>query len=133
VGMDVYGKNPTSEVGEYFRASVWSWYPILDRVAETGVLPAEMVERMGSNDGAGPDAVLAGVLADALDAMVRGLSDDGVVVSTEDNTERGTAAVVFGLMSALSGSTVGADFSTSVGHLREFAAFCRASGGFEVC
>ena len=75
---------------------------------------------------------LVGLLADALDAMVRGLSDDGVVVSTENNTERGTAAVVFGLMTALSGSTAGADFSTSVAHLREFAAFCRASGGFEV-
>jgi hypothetical protein len=130
--MDVYGKNPTSEAGTYFRASVWSWYPILDLIKSTGVLPAEMVEQMGYNDGAGPDAVLAGVLADALEAAVRGADADGVLLSTEDNTERGTAAAVFGLMAMLSGSTAGADFSTDVAHLREFVGFCRASGGFEV-
>src|SRR4051812_45074191 len=28
MGMDVYGKKPTSEDGRYFRANVWSWRPI---------------------------------------------------------------------------------------------------------
>ena len=28
MGMDVYGRAPTSESGEYFRANVWSWHPI---------------------------------------------------------------------------------------------------------
>jgi hypothetical protein len=28
MGMDVYGRNPTSEAGKYFRANVWSWRPI---------------------------------------------------------------------------------------------------------
>lgn len=28
MGMDVYGKNPTSEKGEYFRNNVWYWRPL---------------------------------------------------------------------------------------------------------
>lgn len=28
MGMDVYGKNPTTKEGEYFRANIWSWRPI---------------------------------------------------------------------------------------------------------
>lgn len=32
MGMDVYGKNPSSEAGKYFRASVWVWRPLADFV-----------------------------------------------------------------------------------------------------
>jgi hypothetical protein len=28
MGMDVVGRNPRTEAGEYFRANVWSWGPI---------------------------------------------------------------------------------------------------------
>jgi len=28
MGMDVYGNNPTSEKGEYFRNNVWWWRPL---------------------------------------------------------------------------------------------------------
>lgn len=28
--MDVYGKNPVSDAGEYFRNSVWMWRPLWD-------------------------------------------------------------------------------------------------------
>lgn len=30
MGMDVYGKNPKSEVGQYFRNNVWWWHPLWD-------------------------------------------------------------------------------------------------------
>lgn len=30
MGMDVYGKKPTSEKGEYFRNNVWWWHPLWD-------------------------------------------------------------------------------------------------------
>ena len=132
MGMDVYGVNPTSEAGAYFRASVWSWSPILERIAATGVLPDEMMAEMGYNSGAGPDAVLAGVLADALEAMVRGAADDGIIVALNEDGKNGTAMVGLEALRFLTGSTAGADFSTDVAHLREFIAFARASGGFEV-
>ncbi len=28
MGLDVYGRNPDSDAGKYFRANVWSWRPI---------------------------------------------------------------------------------------------------------
>ena len=28
MGMDVYGRDPDSPAGKYFRANVWSWRPI---------------------------------------------------------------------------------------------------------
>jgi hypothetical protein len=30
MGMDVYGENPTSDTGEYFRNNVWWWRPLWD-------------------------------------------------------------------------------------------------------
>ncbi len=27
MGMDVFGRNPSAEAGEYFRATAWSWAP----------------------------------------------------------------------------------------------------------
>ena len=32
MGMDVFGKNPTSEVGKYFRRNVWHWRRLADLV-----------------------------------------------------------------------------------------------------
>lgn len=28
MGMDVFGRKPTTKEGEYFRANIWSWRPI---------------------------------------------------------------------------------------------------------
>ena len=30
MGMDVHGKNPTTEAGKYFHANVWHWRPLWD-------------------------------------------------------------------------------------------------------
>jgi hypothetical protein len=30
MGMDVYGKSPKNETGEYFRRNVWGWRPLWD-------------------------------------------------------------------------------------------------------
>jgi hypothetical protein len=32
MGMDVFGSNPDSEAGDYFRANVWSWCSIHDLI-----------------------------------------------------------------------------------------------------
>jgi hypothetical protein len=56
MGMDVYGKNPTNEVGEYFRRNVWGWHPLWDYVEDTHPEIAELVEHAHSNSGDGLDA-----------------------------------------------------------------------------
>lgn len=53
MGMDVYGKNPKSEVGEYFRRNVWGWHPLWDYVEKQHPEIAELVSYAHSNDGDG--------------------------------------------------------------------------------
>lgn len=142
MGMDVYGRAPKSKKGEYFRASIWSWPGILDSIYETGVLPEKLVERMAYNDGAGPDETQAIALADALDAKVASLPKDASFVNDESHYANvGTATVArqaHDILSSMPGDLVssftpnGPDFSVDVEFIKEFAEFCRNSGGFEV-
>lgn len=57
MGMDVWGRNPTSPTGEYFRANVWSWRPIHALIIElwSDLLDEEMLEHLAYNCGAGPE------------------------------------------------------------------------------
>lgn len=65
MGMDVYGKAPTSKRGKYFRNNVWWWRPLWDYCLET-VPVARKVENGHSNDGDGLDAADAKQLGLAL-------------------------------------------------------------------
>lgn len=143
MGMDVYGNAPKSEVGEYFRASIWTWPGVLNAIASTGVLPDNLVEAMAYNDGRGPNDEQAIALADALDKACEGMADEHVFVTEGTHyAEVGTASMGSSLLSQLtafgaeSGATVstGGDdpYQTPVGFIREFAAFSRESGGFAV-
>ena len=53
MGMDVYGKNPVNETGQYFRRNVWGWHPLWGYVEDTYPEIAELVEHAHSNDGDG--------------------------------------------------------------------------------
>jgi len=53
MGMDVYGRNATSEVGEYFRRNVWGWRPLWDYCLERHGKVAGKVKYGHSNDGDG--------------------------------------------------------------------------------
>ena len=68
MGMDVYGKEPKSKTGEYFRNNVWWWRPLWDYCCEVGaeVISEELAEYGHYNDGAGLDAELSEALARVL-------------------------------------------------------------------
>lgn len=68
MGMDVYGKKPKNEAGEYFRNNVWWWRPLADYIIEQHPDLAAGCEYWHSNDGDGLGARKAVKLADALDA-----------------------------------------------------------------
>ena len=53
MGMDVYGKNPKSETGEYFRRNVWGWHPLWSYVESQHPEIAESVECGHTNDADG--------------------------------------------------------------------------------
>jgi|TARA_R110000782_G_scaffold41292_1_gene94824 hypothetical protein len=74
MGMDVYGKNPKSEAGEYFRRNIWGWHPLWSYVEENHSEIADLVENGHTNDGDGLGArnsnKLAKLLLADLDAGV---------------------------------------------------------------
>lgn len=53
MGMDVIGKNPTTDQGEYFRANVWYWHPLWSMVEYLYPNIAAKVKHAHSNDGDG--------------------------------------------------------------------------------
>lgn len=132
MGMDVYGRNPKSEKGSYFRSNIWGWPGILDAIAETGVLPKDMVEDMAYNTGAGPDEAQSIALADALDAKLATIPSGGTFISEDSKyANTGTAILAREVLKVVPTIDT-ADFSTDVEFLQEFSEFCRDSGGFEV-
>jgi hypothetical protein len=54
--MDVKGKKPTTEAGEYFRNSVWWWRPLWDYCEQVAPEICSKVKLGQSNDGDGLDA-----------------------------------------------------------------------------
>lgn len=66
MGMDVMGKNPTSETGAYFRNNVWGWHPLAEYIVDTYPTLAADCTYWHTNDGDGLDSVGALALADAL-------------------------------------------------------------------
>ena len=70
MGMDVYGKNPTDEVGEYFCRKVWGWHPLWDMCEDLVHELAGRVEYAHCNDGDGLNAVDSEALGDALNEAI---------------------------------------------------------------
>lgn len=53
MGMDVYGRNPKNEKGEYFRNNVWWWSPLWEFCCDVDPTLQKRVPRGWFNDGDG--------------------------------------------------------------------------------
>lgn len=77
MGMDVYGKNPKSERGAYFRNNVWWWHPLAEFIEENYPEIAEKCEDWHSNSGYGLGSRDSVTLAKAIIADIeRGMVDE---------------------------------------------------------
>lgn len=68
MGMDVYGKKPSTEDGKYFRANVWYWHPLWSMIEFLYPNIAAKVQYAHSNDGDGLNATDSLVLSKLLEA-----------------------------------------------------------------
>lgn len=70
MGMDVYGREPKSEKGSYFRNNVWWWRPLWEYCCEVGaeIIDDEVANGGHYNDGIGLDEDGAIALANTLQA-----------------------------------------------------------------
>ena len=55
MGMDIYGKSPSSPKGEYFRNNVWWWRPLADYCLEVSPATTALCSGWHTNDGDGLD------------------------------------------------------------------------------
>lgn len=70
MGMDVYGQNPTSSTGEYFRNNVWHWRPLAVYIGVVAPGIAQHCKSWHYNDGGGLDATQSRALAEVLQGEI---------------------------------------------------------------
>ena len=66
MGMDICGRNPTGERGQYFRNNAWWWHPLADYCITVAPDICVACRHWHSNDCDGLDAADALALAEAL-------------------------------------------------------------------
>lgn len=157
MGMDVYGKAPTAEAGKYFRNNVWWWRPLADLCQALAPQICRACEHWHSNDGDGLDADGAVALAAVLDArltdgtVARLLAErDKMIAEMPDvrcdfclgkGVRTHALAIEHGRdkepCNACDGKGTVRPWETHYpqdeDNVREFAAFLKDCGGFEIC
>ena len=146
MGMDVYGINPRSKQGEYFRANCWSWRPIMVALDVSGA--AEHLDErnwnlMHENSGGGArDRTVCLLMAQDLDKWIQKINQSGderyspreldnICRITVEPSERGG----YPFVPEEDWDTVPTQsaYQAEWDHLEEFVTFLRNCGdGFEV-
>jgi len=125
MGFDLYGVN-----GQYFRANIWSWHPIVSLIRETGVLPKDDpdVVCIGTNDGYCVVGALAVAIADALDRRLAQLPSIEKFTLDSGNGPYVDENGCFTDVPARAAYEVDREV------IQRFIAFCRSctDGGFEI-
>ena len=138
MGMDVYGVAPAAKAGEYFRASIWAWRPIWERMALlcSDLLNEDLLDSMAFNSGAGPrDQETCDKVAERLE---RWLADDPREKFSWEHDS--TTLKVNAEGRFVSDKELAADptlvtkspYSVSREELQEFIGFLKNCGGFSV-
>jgi hypothetical protein len=132
--MDIVGRSPSAEAGEYFRANLWSWRPIQDLIVHlcSDLLDEEVLVGIGSNDGAGPmDQATCSAMANrfehwmehhvsghGLESDLR-VTKDGAFVTKQEAKENPNLETE-------------SPYLVDDEHLKQWIEFLRHCGGFEV-
>jgi len=72
MGMDLFGLNPVSQVGEYFRVNLWYWRPMWLYIEDNFSDLAAKVESSYTNEGYGLDACNSLLLGQKINSHVNG-------------------------------------------------------------
>lgn len=146
VGMDVFGRNPTAKVGEYFRNTVWRWHPLAELCCAMAPEASAGCAMWHSNDGDGLDADDATTLCAILEARLR----NGDVAAYVSAREAALAALPDVACAACEGGALSLEhpcavcggrrfvrpiatwYDCSAANVQAFAAFLTHCGGFEI-
>ena len=162
MGVDISGRKPTTNEGDYFRANWWGWRPI-NTICELAAYDSKLkidFSYWGSNDGKGlKTQSQCNKLADAIELLISenpeyndNLSDDddriyiamgswceagtGKFIGSERedvlNQEYEYGTLLFRPVVTPDGALVESSHSTSLRRIKEFVTFLRGCGGFEI-
>jgi hypothetical protein len=162
MGVDISGKKPTTNEGDYFSSNWWGWRPI-NTICELAAYNSKLkidFSYWGSNDGKGlRTQKQCDKLADAIELLISenpqyndNLSDDddriyiamgswceagtGKFIGSERehvlNQEYEYGTLLFRPVVTPDGSLVESSHSTSLGRIKQFVTFLRGCGGFEI-
>lgn len=154
--MDVYGKNPKNQTGEYFRANVWYWHPLWGYFEDLHPTIANKVQDAHSNSGDGLNARDALALSKLLKKDIEeGITEDYIKKYQEElealplqdcefcdengnrhwNQEDGQVQVK--VCNACKGEKKVKHFATwyhmDIDLMKEFQQFLENCGGFSIC
>jgi hypothetical protein len=133
MGMDVYGKKPDSEVGEYFRRNIWGWHPLWDYCTSVALV-ARTVKAGHYNDGDGLDKEDALVLASVLRAELESGRTKTTLSNREPSEQEQRHLDWWRQISRdVPGSKFVHVYKFGVDDVREFCEFLEHCGGFEIC
>ena len=160
MGVDISGRKPKTEAGDYFRSNWWGWRPInfiCELAAEQSKLKIDF-SYWGSNDGKGlRTQKQCDKLADAIELLISNNyneylaeDDDRIYIVMGSWCEAGTGKfigserehvlnqqfeygdILYAPVVAEDGTMVESSYSTSLGRLKEWITFLRNCGGFKI-
>jgi hypothetical protein len=157
MGMDVYGRRPTSKTGEYFRNNVWYWHPLASFIQSRYADEIPKIKQLAwhSNDGDGlgandsvklahlmQDDLNSGFVAQYAQAYEQERNEAPKVECTYRNCN-GTGWNILDVQSGIKEKCPQCDgtgwtdslencYPFSEENVREFVAFLVDSGGFKI-
>ena len=158
MGVDISGKKPKTEEGDYFGSNWWGWRPI-NAICEMAAYKSKLkidFEYWGSNDGKGLRTQkqcdrLADALEEFLGTEVNAKEDDervylclgswveagtGKFIGSEAemslNQQIPYGSIHYTSIVSENGTLVESAHSTSIFRIKQFITFLRNCGGFEI-
>ena len=160
MGVDISGRKPKTEAGDYFSSNWWGWRPIL-AISEAAMLNSKLdydTSNWGSNDGKGlRTQKQCDKLADAIELLISNNyneylteDDDRIYIVMGSWCEAGTGKfigserehvlnqqyeygdILYAPVVAEDGTLVESSYSTSLGRIKQWITFLRSCGGFKI-
>ena len=160
MGVDISGRKPKTNEGDYFCSNWWGWRPIV-AISEAAMLNSKLdydTSNWGSNDGKGlRTQKQCDKLADAIELLISNNwneylteDDDRIYIVMGSWCEAGTGKfigsesehvlneqyeygdILYGTIVAENGTMVESSHGTSLGRIKQWIIFLRNCGGFEI-
>jgi hypothetical protein len=160
MGVDISGRKPKTEAGDYFASNWWGWRPIV-AISEAAMLNSKLdydTSYWGSNDGKGlRTQKQCDKLADAIELLISNNyneylteDDDRIYIVMGSWCEAGTGKfigserehilnqqyeygdILYAPVVAEDGTLVESSYSTSLGRIKQWITFLRNCGGFKI-